>query len=97
MIKLDTFTLILVAGIAEKYINILTRKKLKPTFIITGESLIQAVICYFIISFQPFIDIIIAYPYLILLLFPINYIVGKFNGLRLTEYVRFRKILEEIE
>ena len=97
LIKLNTFTLILVAGIAEKYISILTRKRLNATLIITGESLLQAILCYLIISFNPLIDFIIHYPYAILLLFPINYLVGKFAGLRLSEYVRFKKILDKIE
>lgn len=97
IIKLNTFTLILIAGISEKYISILTRKRLNATLIITGESLAEAILCYLIISFNPLIDFIIHYPYAILLLFPINYIVGKFSGLRLSEYFRFKKILDKIE
>jgi hypothetical protein len=97
LIKINTFTLILIAGIAEKYISILTRKRLKETLIITAESLAQAIICYLIISLHPFIDFIIKYPYAILLLFPINYLVGKFAGLRLSEYIRFKKILDKLE
>jgi hypothetical protein len=97
LIMLDTFTLILIAGIAEKYVSILTRKKLNTTLIITLESLMQAIFCYLIISYQPLIGLLINYPYLILLLFPINYLVGKFSGLRLSEYFRFKKILEEVE
>jgi len=97
LIRLNTFILILIVGIAEKYISILTRKKLKAAVIVTFESLIQAIVCYLIISIKPLIDLIIQYPYIILLLFPINYLVGKFTGLRITEYIRFRSILEKLE
>jgi len=97
IIKMNTFTLILIAGIAEKYVSILTRKRISATLIISFESLIQAVLCYLILSLQPFIDFIIQYPYAILLLFPINYLVGKFTGLRLSEYLRFKKILDKLE
>jgi hypothetical protein len=97
IIKIDTFTLILIVGVAEKYVSILTRKKMKTALIITIESIAQATFCYLIISLQPLINLLIVYPYLILLLFPINYLVGKFTGLRATEYFRFKKILEEVE
>jgi hypothetical protein len=97
LLKIDTFTLILIVGVAEKYVSILTRKKMRTALIITIESIVQAVFCYLIISLEPLINLLISYPYLILLLFPINYLVGKFTGLRATEYFRFRKILEEVE
>jgi hypothetical protein len=97
LLRIDTFTLILIVGVAEKYVSILTRKKMRTALIITIESIVQAIFCYLIISLEPLINLLISYPYLILLLFPINYLVGKFTGLRATEYFRFRKILEEVE
>jgi hypothetical protein len=95
--NINLFTLILIVGLSEKYISILVRKKIKPTLMIALESVLQAVICFAIISYAPFISFILLYPYLIILLFPINYIIGRFAGLRLTEFQRFRKILNEIE
>jgi hypothetical protein len=97
IIQLDTFTLILIVGISEKYVSILARKKMKTALIVSFESLLQAMLCYLLISMRPFIDLIIAYPYIILILFPLNYLVGKFTGLRLTEYYRFRSILGRLE
>jgi hypothetical protein len=40
-----------------------------------------------------FQNLLINSPYIILLLFPINYLIGRFTGLRLTEYLRFWDIL----
>ncbi len=94
-LKIDIFTLVLIVAITEKYFSILARKNLKTTIFITIESIILAGINYLIISIHPLIDLLLQYPYIILILFPINYLIGKFTGLRLSEYLRFWDILTE--
>ncbi len=94
-VNIDAFTLILIVGISEKYFSTLTRKDLKTTIFISIESVLVSAICYLLISWQPFQDMLFAYPYLIILLMPINYFIGKFTGLRLSEYLRFWGILTE--
>jgi len=93
LIKINAFTLVLIAGISEKFFIILSRKNLKTTVFISIESIIVAVLCYLFVSWSGFQNTIITYPYIILLLFPINYLIGRFSGLRLTEYLRFWDIL----
>lgn len=95
ILKIDAFTLILVVGISEKYFSTLTRKDLKTTFFVSFESILIAALCYLLISWNLFQDTLLAYPYLILALLPINYIVGKFTGLRLSEYLRFWGMLTD--
>jgi len=92
-IKLNAFTLVLIAGISEKFFIILARKNLKTTLFISIESIIIATICYLFVSWYEFQNLLINYPYVILLLFPINYLIGRFTGLRVTEYLRFWDIL----
>lgn len=41
--------------------------------------------------------IILAYPELIIFLVPINFMIGRFTGLRVTEYLRFKEIIKNIE
>lgn len=95
VLKVETFTLVLIVAISEKYFSILSRKNIKTTFFISIESIILSTICYLIISLPVLIELLFQYPYLILILLPINYIVGKFTGLRLSEYLRFFDILTE--
>lgn len=92
---IDTFTLILIVSISEKYFSTLARKNIKTTLFISFESILLAAICYLLISWRVFQDLLMTYPYLILILLPINYLVGKFTGLRLSEYLRFWDILTE--
>jgi len=92
-IKLNAFTLILIVGISEKFFVMLARKNMATTLFVSLESLVVAVLCYFLVSWEAFQNLLFNYPYLILLLFPINYFIGKFTGLRLSEYLRFWNIL----
>lgn len=96
-ITLNTFTLLLIVGLSEKFLSIIIRKKLKSTIIISFESIAQATFCYILIAQPFFIDALVNYPYLIILLFPINYFVGRYADLRLTELYRFRKVLNDLE
>ena len=92
-IKLNVFILILIVGITEKYFIMLARKNISIILFISFESLIIAILCYFLVSWEAFQNLLFNYPYLILPLFPINYFIGKFTGLRLSEYLRFWNIL----
>lgn len=94
-LKIDIFTLVLIVAITEKYFSILARKNLKTTIFITLESIMLAGISYLIICIHPLIDLLLQYPYVILILFPVNYLIGRFTGLRLSEYLRFWDILTE--
>ena len=97
LLQLDIFTLVLIVGLAEKFMSIFTRKSCKASFLVTIESIVLAGLCYLLISWETFINFLLKYPYAIILLFPINYIVGRLRMLRLTEYFRFWSILTEEE
>ena len=50
---------------------------------------------YLVLSLQDVREMVLLYPELILLLIPVNVIIGRYFGLRFTEYVRFRSLDEE--
>ncbi len=89
----NVFAIILIASIAEQFSSILFKKQFKDSLFLLLETMILAVICFALISLPEFQEIILTYPYLVLLTLLINYFVGKYKGLRVREYVRFREIL----
>ncbi len=95
VILIDAFTLVLIVAISEKYFNTLARKDFKTTLFISLESIVLSGLCYILISWHAFQDTIVAYPIILFALIPINIIVGKFTGLRFSEYLRFRGIITE--
>lgn len=93
LLRINIFSLVLIATISELYLNLFAFKGTREAFIRSAETIILASVCFIIISLKPLQDFLIAYPWVIILNFPINYFVGRFAGLRLTEYYRFRDIL----
>jgi len=97
LIKFNVFSLLLGALMAERIMNLLARKPFKTAVFITLESTVTASICYLIIGNPSFDSFVLTYPWALLLLFPINYIIGRYSGLRIKEYYRFRDILNDEE
>ncbi|MFA6038670.1 MAG: 7TM domain-containing protein [Candidatus Peribacteraceae bacterium] len=54
-----------------------------------------ALLCVFIVQWSWFQTLILAYPELLLLTILANFLVGRYTGLRLSEYVRFRAVLQQ--
>ncbi|KXK26677.1 MAG: hypothetical protein TR69_WS6001000688 [candidate division WS6 bacterium OLB20] len=97
LIRFNVFSLLLAALLAERIMNLLARKPFKTAVFVTVESTVIASLCYLVIGTPAFGGFILAYPWVLLLLFPINYVIGRYTGLRLKEYYRFRDILNEEE
>jgi hypothetical protein len=65
----------------------------RVAFLLALETLVISVAGYFLISWDRLTALLLAYPWLVLFTFLINIALGKWRGLRLTEYFRFAKIL----
>lgn len=93
----DIIFFIIFIVISEKMINIIISKDLieyKEAFIYT---LLISLFCFGILSINAIKIIMLAYPELILGLIPLNFMIGRFSGLRITEYFRFKEIIKSIE
>lgn len=97
LLRINIFSLVLIATISEQYMNFLAFKGTREALVRSAETLVLASVCFIVISIKPLQDFMIAYPWVIILNFPINYLVGRFAGLRLSEYYRFRDILGQDE
>lgn len=86
------FPLLIMITLAEKFIATQIEKGSQAAFILALETLIISVIGYFLVSWEALTALILAHPWIILFTFVINFSLGKWTGLRITEYFRFRKI-----
>ena len=91
------FPIIIMIIITEKFIEAQIEKGAKKATILTLETLAISIVTYFLVSWETFETLLLAYPELILLTFIINYFNGRFTGLRLLEYFRFRKIFQNAD
>ena len=95
ILRVDIFSLILIASISERFTNLLASKQTTTALMLSLQTILLGLICFFVISTGTIQSTFLNYPWLILLTFPINYIIGKFTGLRLTEIFRFKDLLDK--
>lgn len=95
ILRVDIFSLILIASISERFTNLLASKQTTTALMLSLQTILLGLICFFVISTGTIQSAFLNYPWLILLTFPINYIIGKFTGLRLTEIFRFKDLLDK--
>ncbi len=102
------FPMLILSTLVEKFVGSKGEKSFLPSIIIMMETLIVAIVAYFIaggeinlgiLSFKmDFVkNVMLNTPETIFLLIIINIILGKWSGLRILEKVRFREVLRHIE
>jgi len=89
------FPLLIMITITEKFVAVQIEKGTKAALILAIETLVISMAGYALLSWGSFVSFILAYPWTILFTFPINIILGKWTGLRFSEYVRFSRILRQ--
>ncbi len=94
--SVSIFPLLIMITLAEKFVATQIEKGSRIAFILALETLVISVIGYYLISWKTLTDFILHYPWAILATFLINFSLGKWTGLRLTEYFRFRKIFRSL-
>lgn len=96
LIAVSIFPILIMTVLAEHFISVQIDQGYKSAIKLTIETLILSVAGYYIGDWTFFKTTVLAYPELVLLTFVINIIVGKFAGLRLTEYLRFRNVFKQL-
>ncbi len=83
--------------IAEKLITLIIGKEFREYKYSLIYTLAFSLVSYVILQFDLMQIFLLAYPEILLLLIPINFWIGRFTGLRITEYFRFREIIHNID
>jgi hypothetical protein len=91
------FILLIMSTLSESFLNIKTEQGLTNALMGVGETVLASLICVFIVQWNVFQSMILAYPELILLTVIANIALGRWTGLRLMEYVRFREVLRHMQ
>lgn len=91
------FPLLIMITLVEKFIATQIEKGNKTAFLLALETLVISIAGYFLLKWNLLINSIIAYPWVILLTIPINIALGKWTGLRISEYFRFREIFKKMQ
>lgn len=91
---ISIFPILLLVLLSDRVVALFLERSLREVVTITAVTLILGITGYFLLSWSALRTVIIIYPEFILLVIPVNILMGRYFGLRVTEYVRFRPIRE---
>ena len=94
--SVSIFPLLIMITLAEKFVATQIEKGSRIAFILAIETLIISVIGYYLVSWENLKALLLQFPWIVLFTFLINFSLGKWTGLRLTEYFRFHKIFRHL-
>ncbi len=89
---ISIFPILVFILLSDKIVSLQLQRSLLDTLNITFLTIIIGLLGYAILQYNPLREAVLLYPELILLLIPLNLIIGRYFGLRLTEYFRFKSI-----
>lgn len=90
--NLSIFPILILTLLGDSIVSVQLHKSFSETVIVTVVTFALGLIGFFIATSQMVLDNIILYPELVLLTIPINIAIGRYFGLRLTEYFRFERL-----
>ncbi len=94
--SVSIFPILIMITLVEKFVAVQIEKGNKTALILAFETLIISIFGFYIASWEPLIKALVSYPWLILLTIPINILIGKWTGLRVSEYFRFRNVIKKL-
>jgi len=93
--SVSIFPILIMITLVEKFVAVQIEKGNKTAIVLALETLLISVIGFYLASWETLIKVLATDPWLVFLTLPINFFLGKWTGLRLSEYLRFRKILKK--
>lgn len=91
------FPMLIMTTLAEKFVTALSGKGFYSALLLMLETTLVSLICYFFVQWDVVQNLMLGHPEIIFLLLIFNYILGRWTGLRLLEYVRFREVMKHTE
>ncbi|MDD5624061.1 MAG: 7TM domain-containing protein, partial [Candidatus Peribacteraceae bacterium] len=91
------FILLIMSTLAESFLSLKAEEGWFSALSATTETILAALLCVLIVQWALLQSLILAYPELILLTIIVDVILGRWTGLRLVEYFRFREVFRHLQ
>lgn len=96
LMSVNIFPILILVLLSENFLDAQTRSKQSEAIALTVETIALAAISGLILKWEPMQKLALSEPELLIVFVALfNFVIGKFTGLRLTERLRFRNIIEE--
>jgi len=89
--------ILILITLIEKFISTQVEKGFRTATILSVETLAIAIAGYYFIIWDTFKNLVLEHPEYILLLFIVNIFLGRWTGIRLSEYLRFREVIKNTD
>ncbi len=89
---LSIFPILILTLLGDSIVSVQLRKTMRETILITSVTIGLALVGYMLATSVTVRNLLILWPELILLTVPINFMLGRYFGLRLSEVFRFRAL-----
>lgn len=97
LIDISILPILLLIVLIENFVAAQMEKGSKEAVMLTLHTLGLSIVCYLLVNWYLFKDILIVYPEIIFLSILINVLLGRWTGLRILEYYRFNKLFSETD
>lgn len=93
--SVSIFPILIMITLVEKFVAVQIEKGNKTAVYLALETLLISIAGYYIASSKFLISLLVNFPWVVFFTVPINIFLGKWTGLRVSEYFRFREILKK--
>ncbi len=90
--QISIFPVLLLILLSQNIVELQIDRSIPDILIISAITVFLGILGYFLLSYEPIRNFVILYPEIILLVIPVNVMIGRYFGLRFTEYFRFSPI-----
>ncbi len=91
------FILLILSTLTENFLNLKAEEGWWAALVGITETVFGSLLCVFIVQWQTLQSIVLAYPELVLITIVLNIFLGRWTGLRLMEYIRFREVFKHLQ
>ncbi len=94
--SVSIFPILIMIALVEKFVATQIKKGARTAIILSVETLIISIICFLLVSSNQLKAFVQTYPWVVILTVLVNIALGKWTGLRLSEYIRFKEVLKNV-
>mgnify|MGYP006300208863 CR=1 FL=1 len=94
IVTVSIFPILILMLLGDSIVSVQLTKSIQETILITVTTIALGLLGYVLAVSEPVRNVLLLYPELVLLTIPANIMIGRYFGLRLTEYVRFTSLTD---
>lgn len=94
---ISIFPILIIMTLVEKFVAAQIDKGFNTAVVLSTETLALSIVAYFVASWTWLQALLLHQPAWILLTLVINFALGRWTGLRLIEYFKYREVLRHVE